>query len=111
MSEKGVVGTLKNRERVSGSIFWRHSWHCSAYLSRELSFSKLNSPVRSWDNMAPTKTDNPRVQKLGHLSRSRPRKQKQKKLRLPRSLSLFHWFGSIRNGARRTGKTVLLNPD
>ncbi|XP_078051254.1 rho guanine nucleotide exchange factor 3 isoform X1 [Augochlora pura] len=58
MSEKGVVPTLKNRERVSGSIFWRHSWHYSAYLSRELSFSKLNSPVRSWDNMAPTKTDN-----------------------------------------------------
>lgn len=57
MSEKGVVTTLKNRERVSGSIFWRHSWHCSAYLSRELSFGKLNCPVRSWDDMAPAKTD------------------------------------------------------
>lgn len=56
MSEKDIV-SLKNRERVSGSTFWRHSWHCSAYLPRESSFTRLANPVRSWENMARAKID------------------------------------------------------
>ncbi|EGI59546.1 hypothetical protein G5I_12329 [Acromyrmex echinatior] len=59
MSEKGAVLSSKNRERVSGSIFWRHSWHCSAYLPRESSLTKLTNLqlVRSLENMARAKND------------------------------------------------------
>ncbi|XP_020285856.1 spermatogenesis-associated protein 13 isoform X3 [Pseudomyrmex gracilis] len=58
MSEKSALSSAKNRERVSGSTFWRHSWHCSAYLSKESSLAKLGNPARSWENMARAKTDN-----------------------------------------------------
>ncbi|EZA51686.1 hypothetical protein X777_08870 [Ooceraea biroi] len=58
MSEKDSAASLsKNRERVSGSSFWRHSWHCSAYLPTESSLARLTSLVCSWENMARTKTD------------------------------------------------------
>jgi len=59
MSEKGAVPSSKNRERVSGSIFWRHSWHCSVCLPRESSLTRLTNLqlVRSWENMARAKTD------------------------------------------------------
>lgn len=64
MSVKGVVSSVKNRERVSGSTFWRHSWHCSAYLPREVALARLTDSqlptqqARSLENMIRAKIDN-----------------------------------------------------
>ncbi|XP_043497685.1 spermatogenesis-associated protein 13 isoform X3 [Polistes fuscatus] len=64
MSVKGVVSSVKNRERVSGSTFWRHSWHCSAYLPREVALARLADSqlpahqARSLENMIRAKIDN-----------------------------------------------------
>ncbi|KAI4484493.1 hypothetical protein M0804_007059 [Polistes exclamans] len=71
MSVKGVVSSVKNRERVSGSTFWRHSWHCSAYLPREVALARLADSqlpahqARSLENMIRAKIDkrNPYNQK------------------------------------------------
>ncbi|KAF7417529.1 hypothetical protein HZH68_000182 [Vespula germanica] len=63
MSVKGVVSSVKNRERVSGSTFWRHSWHCSAYLPREVALARLTDSqlptqqARSLENMIRAKID------------------------------------------------------
>ncbi|KAL2740941.1 spermatogenesis-associated protein 13 isoform X3 [Vespula squamosa] len=65
MSVKGVVSSVKNRERVSGSTFWRHSWHCSAYLPREVALARLTDSqlpaqqARSLENMIRAKIDKP----------------------------------------------------
>ena len=53
-SVKSVVSQIKIRERVSGSTFWRHSWHSSSYLNKDLSSGSsapLSGPVGSLENM------------------------------------------------------------
>ncbi|KAI4488593.1 hypothetical protein M0802_011483 [Mischocyttarus mexicanus] len=71
MSVKGVVSSLKNRERVSGSTFWRHSWHCSAYLPREVALARLADSqlpahqARSLENMIRAKIDKKELNKEG----------------------------------------------
>ena len=51
MSKKGVVSSVKIRERVSGSTFWRHSWHSSAYSNKDSFPVPLAITVGSCESM------------------------------------------------------------